>query len=129
MIVATRTTTPVPRPKSGGRGKPSTPARARSGQPVPRKPARRKPAPRRSRARVKRAGLPVRAVRATWMGIAHVVGGTARRIGHSASELEPEHRRDGMGLFLLALAVLVAASEWWGLCLLYTSPSPRDGLL
>jgi DNA segregation ATPase FtsK/SpoIIIE, S-DNA-T family len=49
------------------------------------------------------------------MGIAHVVGGTARRIGHSASELEPEHRRDGMGLFLLALAVLVAASEWWGL--------------
>src|SRR5665647_1826104 len=115
MIVATRTTTPVPRPKSGGRGKPSTPARARSGQPVPRKPARRKPAPRRSRARVKRGGLPVRAVRATWMGLAHVVGGTARRIGHSASELEPEHRRDGMGLFLLALAVLVAASEWWGL--------------
>ena len=38
-----------------------------------------------------------------------------RRIGRSASELEPEHRRDGIGLFLLALAVLVAASEWWGL--------------
>ena len=49
------------------------------------------------------------------MGIAHVAGGTVRRIGHSASELEPEHRRDGIGLFLLALAVLVAASEWWGL--------------
>jgi DNA segregation ATPase FtsK/SpoIIIE, S-DNA-T family len=49
------------------------------------------------------------------MGIAHVVGGTVRRIGTSASELEPEHRRDGIGLFLLALAVLVAASEWWGL--------------
>jgi S-DNA-T family DNA segregation ATPase FtsK/SpoIIIE len=49
------------------------------------------------------------------MGLAHVAGGTVRRIGHTASELEPEHRRDGIGLFLLALAVLVAASEWWGL--------------
>jgi S-DNA-T family DNA segregation ATPase FtsK/SpoIIIE len=49
------------------------------------------------------------------MGVAHVAGGTVRRIGNSASELEPEHRRDGIGLFLLALAVLVAASEWWGL--------------
>ena len=47
--------------------------------------------------------------------MAHVAGGTVRRIGRSASELEPEHRRDGIGLFLLALAVLVAASEWWGL--------------
>jgi len=56
----------------------------------------------------------VRAIRATWMGIASLAGGTVRRIGHSASELEPEHRRDGIGLFLLALAVLVAASEWWG---------------
>jgi len=49
------------------------------------------------------------------MGIAHVAGGGVRRVGHSAGELEPEHRRDGIGLFLLALAVLVAASEWWGL--------------
>jgi S-DNA-T family DNA segregation ATPase FtsK/SpoIIIE len=49
------------------------------------------------------------------MGVAHVAGATVRRIGSSASELEPEHRRDGIGLFLLALAVLVAASEWWGL--------------
>ncbi len=48
-------------------------------------------------------------------GSAHLIGGTVRRIGSSAGELEPEHRRDGIGLFLLALAVLVAASEWWGL--------------
>ena len=47
--------------------------------------------------------------------MAHVAGGTVRRIGHSARELEPEHRRDGIGLFLLAMAVVVAASEWWGL--------------
>ncbi|MDQ1482114.1 MAG: segregation ATPase FtsK/SpoIIIE, family, partial [Actinomycetota bacterium] len=49
------------------------------------------------------------------MGIAHVAGGTVRRIGHSARDLEPEHRRDGIGLFLLALAILVATVEWWGL--------------
>jgi S-DNA-T family DNA segregation ATPase FtsK/SpoIIIE len=49
------------------------------------------------------------------MGLAHVAGGTVRRIGRGASDLEPEHRRDGIGLFLLALAALVATSEWWGL--------------
>jgi S-DNA-T family DNA segregation ATPase FtsK/SpoIIIE len=49
------------------------------------------------------------------MGVAHVAGGVVRRIGRSASELEPEHRRDGIGLFLLGLAVVVAAREWWGL--------------
>ena len=59
--------------------------------------------------------LLLRAVRATWMGVAHVAGGTVRRIGHGARDLEPEHRRDGVGLFLLGLAVVVAAREWWGL--------------
>jgi len=49
------------------------------------------------------------------MGMAHVAGGTVRRIGRSASELEPEHRRDGIGFFLLGLTVVVAAREWWGL--------------
>ena len=47
--------------------------------------------------------------------MAHLAGGTVRRIGRSASELEPEHRRDGIGFFLLGLAVVVAAREWWGL--------------
>ncbi len=49
------------------------------------------------------------------MGVAHVAGGTVRRIGHSARDLEPEHRRDGIGFALLGLAVIVAAREWWGL--------------
>ena len=49
------------------------------------------------------------------MGAAHVVGGTARRVGTSARELDPELRRDGLGLTLIGLAVVVAASEWWGL--------------
>ncbi|WP_245642756.1 DNA translocase FtsK 4TM domain-containing protein, partial [Piscicoccus intestinalis] len=38
-----------------------------------------------------------------------------RRVGRSAEQLEPEHRRDGLGLLLFALAIVVATREWWGL--------------
>ena len=38
-----------------------------------------------------------------------------RKVGHTARELEPEHRRDGAGLFLIGLAVVVAAAVWWQL--------------
>ncbi|GAA2728428.1 DNA translocase FtsK [Cellulomonas aerilata] len=57
----------------------------------------------------------MRMVRGLWMGCAHVVGGTARRVGHGARDLDPALRRDGIGFTLLALAVIVAAREWWGL--------------
>ena len=56
-----------------------------------------------------------RGVGATWMGAAHGVGAGARRIGGAARDLEPEHRRDGIGLFLMGLAVVVAAAVWWQL--------------
>ncbi len=48
------------------------------------------------------------------MGVSHVAGGAVRRVGSSAMDLEPEHRRDGLGFSLLALAVVIAAREWWG---------------
>ncbi len=54
-----------------------------------------------------------RGLTALWLGIAHAVGAVARRIGKTARDLEPEHRRDGVGLFLFALAVVVAAAVWW----------------
>jgi S-DNA-T family DNA segregation ATPase FtsK/SpoIIIE len=56
-----------------------------------------------------------RAVASIWLGIAHTVGAIARSIGRSARDLEPEHRRDGAGLFLIALALVIAASVWWQL--------------
>jgi S-DNA-T family DNA segregation ATPase FtsK/SpoIIIE len=56
-----------------------------------------------------------RAVVGLWLAVAHAVGAGVRRIGHTASELEPEHRRDGAGLFLVGLAVVVAAAVWWQL--------------
>jgi len=54
-------------------------------------------------------------VAAVWLGVAGGIGSGARRIGQGARDLEPEHRRDGAGLFLVALAVVVAASVWWQL--------------
>ena len=50
-----------------------------------------------------------------WLGVAHAVGGGVRRIGHTARELDPEHRRDGAGLFLVGVALVVAAAVWWQL--------------
>ncbi len=56
-----------------------------------------------------------RGVVALWLGLAHAVGATARRVGRTARDLEPEHRRDGVGLFLFGLAVVSAAAVWWQL--------------
>ncbi len=56
-----------------------------------------------------------RGLRSFWLAVAHAIGAGVRRVGHSARGLEPEHRRDGAGLFLIALAVVVAASVWWQL--------------
>ncbi len=52
---------------------------------------------------------------ALWLGIAHGLGALARSIGRSARDLEPEHRRDGAGLFLFGLATVAAAAVWWQL--------------
>src|SRR5918992_577202 len=79
--------------------------------------SKRRPAPRAVRngtgpvARI--FGALFRGVAALWLGIAHGVGSAARRIGHTARELDPEHRRDGVGLFLCGLAIVIAAAVWF----------------
>ena len=55
-----------------------------------------------------------RALRALWLGIAHAIGGAARKVGHGARDLDDVHRRDGLGLLFIALAVIVAAAVWFG---------------
>jgi S-DNA-T family DNA segregation ATPase FtsK/SpoIIIE len=52
-------------------------------------------------------------VSTVWLGLAHGVGSVARGIGHTARDLEPEHRRDGAGLFLFGVAIIVAAAVWF----------------
>ncbi|MFJ4471537.1 DNA translocase FtsK [Streptomyces sp. NPDC089424] len=53
-----------------------------------------------------------RLVRALWLGLAHAVGAVFRGIGQGAKNLDPAHRKDGVALLLLALALIVAAGTW-----------------
>ena len=74
---------------------------------------RRKPARRRNPSAISSAGASVgRGVRAGWLILAKGAGTTARSVGR-ARDLEPGHRRDGIALALLGMAVIVAASSWF----------------
>ncbi|MGW6980825.1 DNA translocase FtsK [Streptomyces sp. NPDC054932] len=72
---------------------------------APAKKAAAKPAP-------SPTGGVVRLVRALWLGCAHAVGAVFRGIGQGAKNLDPAHRKDGVALLLLALALIVAAGTW-----------------
>ncbi|MEU9082582.1 DNA translocase FtsK [Streptomyces sp. NPDC048357] len=72
---------------------------------APAKKAAAKPAP-------SPTGGVVRLVRAVWLGCAHAVGAVFRGIGQGAKNLDPAHRKDGVALLLLALALIVAAGTW-----------------
>ena len=121
--------TPARKSGKGGSTSRSRPSGSKSGRkPAPKssaasrkkggRPARR-PAPRAVRngpGPIARLGTALARVLATaWLGLAHSIGGGVRRIGHTASELDPEHRRDGAGLFLVGLALVVASAVWWQL--------------
>ncbi|GAA0917071.1 DNA translocase FtsK [Streptomyces thermoalcalitolerans] len=69
------------------------------------KAAVRKPAP-------SPTGGVYRIVRALWLGLAHAVGAVFRGIGRGARNLDPAHRKDGVALLLLAVALVVAAGTW-----------------
>ena len=86
-----------------------------------------KPAPARRKALAKKSPAPAktgpstfavtaaaggRAARAAWFVVAKGAGSTARSVGR-AREIEPGHRRDGIALGLLALAVIIAAASWF----------------
>ncbi|GAA2622490.1 cell division protein FtsK [Paractinoplanes durhamensis] len=58
-----------------------------------------------------------RGLGALWMGVAHSVGWVARGVGKQAAtakEIDPEHRRDGAGLLMLGLAILIGVAVWAG---------------
>ena len=82
--------------------------------------ARSRPPARKSPARRNQPGVGVRLVRAlgrllraVWMVLARTIGATARHVGSGARELDPAHRRDGLGLGAVALALVVAVGVWW----------------
>ncbi|MGW4400470.1 DNA translocase FtsK [Amycolatopsis nivea] len=51
-------------------------------------------------------------MRSTWNLVAKGVGSLARTVGRTR-ELEAEHRRDGLALGLIALAIVAAVGVWW----------------
>src|SRR5579884_4263107 len=52
------------------------------------------------------------AISLVWMGVARSAGHLFRRAGSGARNLHPDHRRDGIGLGLLAAALIVGAAVW-----------------
>ncbi|WP_344607590.1 DNA translocase FtsK [Streptomyces glaucus] len=89
---------------------PRVPAKkAPAKRPPARKAAARKPAPRPAPSPT--AGV-FRLVRALWLGLAHAVGAVFRGIGQGARNLDPAHRKDGVALLLLGIALIVAAGTW-----------------
>lgn len=128
---STTTGASSPPRSSGSKTSSSTPARSgstRSGsgaRTANRAPARktpnRAPAGRgssRARSRQPRRSVLARiggGLVALWAGLAHLVGSAVRAIGTSARDLDPALRRDGVGLFLIGSAVVIAAEFWFGL--------------
>jgi DNA segregation ATPase FtsK/SpoIIIE, S-DNA-T family len=101
--------------RSGARSSRSkaTPSSRTGSKPARPAAPRRKPAPRRNPSRFAAAGAAVgRGTRASWLMVAKGAGSTARSVGR-ARDLEPGHRRDGIALALLGVAVVVAASSWF----------------
>ena len=80
-----------------------------------RKPAARKPAARRSPARRTRRNpdLLDRAIDGVGRGVARAGKGVGRGLGRTR-EIDPVHRRGGLGVLVLVLAVVVGAGVWAG---------------
>ena len=87
----------VPVKKAAARRAPARKAAARKTAPKP------APSP---------TGGVYRLIRALWLGTAHGVGAVFRSIGRGAKGLDPAHRKDGLALLLLGLALVVAAGTW-----------------
>jgi DNA segregation ATPase FtsK/SpoIIIE, S-DNA-T family len=54
----------------------------------------------------------VAVIAGVWMALAHTVGAACRVIGQSARDLDPLHRRDGLGLAALCAAIVLAVATW-----------------
>ncbi|HEX8519277.1 MAG TPA: DNA translocase FtsK [Pseudonocardia sp.] len=83
----------------GGARKP--PARRPARRPAARRPARRGPDPL------------DRMIDGVGRGVAGLARGVGRGLGRTR-EIDPEFRRDGLGVLCLVAAVVLAAGAWWG---------------
>ncbi|MCX5203809.1 DNA translocase FtsK [Streptomyces sp. NBC_00237] len=93
------------------------PAKKTAAKPAAKKaPAKKAPARKAARPAPKPAPSPTGGVykltRGAYLGLAHGVGAMFRGIGRGAKGLDPAHRKDGLALLLLGLALIVAAGTW-----------------
>ncbi|MFJ5834465.1 DNA translocase FtsK [Streptomyces sp. NPDC093089] len=92
---------------------PAKKAPAKKAAPAKRAPARKAPAKKTPpRPAPSPTGGVYRLARGAWLGVAHGVGAMFRGIGRGAKGLDPAHRKDGLALLLLGLALIVAAGTW-----------------
>ncbi|WP_436701901.1 DNA translocase FtsK [Nocardioides sp. BYT-33-1] len=54
-----------------------------------------------------------RGVVALWLAFAHGIGAVTRGVGHGARDIAPEQRRDGFGLLLVAVALVITGAVWF----------------
>jgi S-DNA-T family DNA segregation ATPase FtsK/SpoIIIE len=53
-----------------------------------------------------------RVIAGAWMVVAGALGFAVRSVGRGARDLEPHHRRDGVGLLTLGVAIVLAGGLW-----------------
>ena len=112
--MASRTSTTT-RPRSGSGGRTTaTSKRTTAQRPAARRTPARKPAGRSPLATAGSVvGAVLRALGRLVAGAARLVGSAVSAAGHGAKGIDPAHRRDGLGLLLVALALVAAGGTWW----------------
>jgi len=100
-------------PRSGQKKKP--------GQGPARKPGTAKGRPAKGRPPARKPRDPVvilvvwtgHMIAAAWLAVAGAVGWAARAVGRGARDLDPHHKRDGVGLLTLGVAIVLALGLWF----------------
>ncbi len=102
-----------PRSGSGGRSTATSKRTPAKRTPAKRAPART-PAGRSALATVASAtGAVLRALGRMLAGAVRLLACAVTAAGNGAKGIDPAHRRDGLGLLLLALALVAAGGSWW----------------
>ncbi|MFJ1840117.1 MULTISPECIES: DNA translocase FtsK [unclassified Streptomyces] len=104
-----RTAGPAKKAAPAKRTAPAKKTAAKKTAPAKRAPAKKAAAPKPAPSPT---GGVYRLARAVWLGAAHAVGAMFRGVGRGAKGLDPAHRKDGVALLLLGLALVVAAGTW-----------------
>ncbi|UNS99349.1 DNA translocase FtsK [Streptomyces tubbatahanensis] len=102
----------APAKKAASKAAKAAPAKKAPAKKAPAKKAAAKPPQGKAKAAPSPTSGVLKVVKACWLGLAHAVAGIFRGIGRSGKALDPAHRKDGLALLLLGLALVVAAGTW-----------------